>query len=244
MPTMMTKNNTKLRLSSEPEHPQAAADKIGPDDRRYADLVHRGFNKRFAGNPDYVRLVGSTEQVVDAVQDAVLDKLRVVVRSGGHCLEGFVADPAVQVIIDTSVMTNVHYDPDMGAFAVEAGATIGEMYRKLFLGWGVTIPAVISPDIGVGGHVLGGGFGFLCRQHGLAVDHLYGVEVVVVDETGTARSVIATREPSDPTTRTCGGHTPAAEAATLGSSPDTGLDRRKPRVPNLPDCYPRPRTRC
>jgi aclacinomycin oxidase len=38
----------------------------------------------------------------------------------------------------------------------------------------------------------------LCRQHGLAADHLYGVEVVVVDATGAARSVVATREPSDP----------------------------------------------
>ena len=132
----------------------------------------RGFNKRFAGKPDYVRLVGSTEQVVDAVQDAVRDKLRVAVRSGGHCLEGFVADPAVRVVIDTSLMTGVYFDPEMGAFAVEAGTTLGEVYRKLFLGWGVTIPAGESPDIGVGGHVLGGAFGFLCRQHGLAADHL------------------------------------------------------------------------
>jgi FAD/FMN-containing dehydrogenase len=173
-------------------------DKVGPDDPRYADLVRRGFNKRFAGKPDYVRLVGSTEQVADAVQDAARDKLRVAVRSGGHCLEGFVADPAVRVVIDTSLMTGVDYDPEMDAFAVEAGATLGEAYRKLFLGWGVTIPAGESPDLGVGGHVLGGAFGFLCRQHGLAADHLYGVEVVVVDETGTARSVVATREPSDP----------------------------------------------
>jgi aclacinomycin oxidase len=30
------------------------------------------------------------------------------------------------------------------------------------------------------------------------VDHLYGVEVVVVDQDGTARAVIATREPNDP----------------------------------------------
>jgi FAD/FMN-containing dehydrogenase len=95
-------------------------------------------------------------------------------------------------------MTSIYYDPDMGAFAVESGATLGEVYRKLFLGWGVTIPAGISPNIGVGGHVLGGAFGYLCRQHGLAADHLYGVEVVVVDETGTARSVVATLDPSDP----------------------------------------------
>lgn len=186
------------QTSNSHQPPQVASHKIGPNDLRYADLVRRGANKRFAGKPDYVHVVGSTEQVVDAVQDAVRDKLRVAVRSGGHCLEGFVADPAVQVVIDTSLMTSVYYDPAMGAFAVEAGATLGEMYRKLFLGWGMTIPAGISPDIGVGGHILGGAFGFLCRKHGLAVDHLYGVEVVVVDETGTAKSVVATRELSDP----------------------------------------------
>src|SRR5690349_10270081 len=110
------------------QHPRAASDKVGPDDLRYADLVRRGFNKRFAGKPDYVRLVGSTEQVVDAVQEAVRNQLRVAVRSGGHCLEGFVADPAVRVIIDTSLMTSIYYDPDMGAFAVESGATLGEVY--------------------------------------------------------------------------------------------------------------------
>ena len=92
----------------------------------------------------------------------------------------------------------IYYDSEVGAFAIEPGVRLGEMYRRLFLGWGVTIPAGVSPNVGVGGHVLGGGFGYLCRQHGLAADHLYGVEVVVVDETGTAKSVTATREPSDP----------------------------------------------
>jgi hypothetical protein len=178
--------------------PNPPGSKIGPDDARFPDLVGKRFNKRFTGKPDYFRLVGSTEQVVQALEDAVRDKLKVVARSGGHCLEGFVSDPAVRVVIDTSLMTGLHYDTKMCAFAVEAGLTLGEAYRKLFLGWGVTIPAGESPDIGVGGHVLGGAFGFLCRQHGLAVDHLYGVEVVTVDEAGRARSVVATREPSDP----------------------------------------------
>ena len=172
--------------------------RIEPGDPRYADLVRRGFNRRFAGKPDYVRLVGSTDDVVAAVQDAVRDDARVVVRSGGHCLEGFVDDPAARVLIDTSLMTGVAYDPEKGAFGIEAGTTLGEAYRRLFLEWGVTIPAGESPDIGMGGHVSGGAFGFLCRQHGLAADHLYGIEVVVVDAAGTARSVVATREESDP----------------------------------------------
>jgi FAD binding domain/Berberine and berberine like len=175
-----------------------SSDKIGPDDPRYAALLQKRFNKRFSGKPDYVRLVGSTAQVVDALHEAVHNELRVVVRSGGHCLEGFVSDPAVRVVIDTSLMTGLHYDAQMGAFAVEAGVTLGEAYRKLFLGWGVTIPAGESPDIGFGGHVVGGAFGFLCRQHGLAADHLHAVEVVVADQTGTVRSVVATCEPSDP----------------------------------------------
>jgi hypothetical protein len=197
---------THYRAES-PQHQRVAPETVGPTDPRYTDLVRRGFNKRFTGKPDYVRLVGSTEQVVDAVQDAVRDNLRIAVRSGGHCLEGFVADPAVRVVIDTSLMTGVSYDPEMDAFAVEAGTTLGEVYRRLFLGWGVMIPAGESPDLGVGGHVLGGAFGFFCRQHGLAADHLYGVEVVVVDESGTARSVVATREPSDPNRELWWAHT-------------------------------------
>jgi aclacinomycin oxidase len=186
---------------------RVAPDKIRPDDPRYAELARRGFNKRFIGRPAYIRLVGSTEQVVEAVQDAVRDRLRLSVRSGGHCLEGFVADPAVRVLIDTSLMTAVYDDPEMSAIAIEAGATLGEVYRKLFLGWGVTIPAGESPDIGMGGHVVGGAFGFLCRQHGLAADYLYGVEVVVVDDSGTASSVVATREPSDPNRELWWAHT-------------------------------------
>jgi FAD/FMN-containing dehydrogenase len=182
-------------------------DRIEPDDPRYAELVGRGFNKRFSGRPDHVRLVGSTEQVVEAVQEAVRDGRRVAVRSGGHCLEGFVDDPAVRVLIDTSLMTGVSFDPAMGAIAVEAGTTLGELYRRLFLGWGVTIPAGESPQLGVGGHVLGGAFGFLCRQHGLAADFLHAVEVVVVDEGGVARSLVATGEPSDPNRELWWAHT-------------------------------------
>ena len=179
-----------------PSH--AAPGRIGPDDPRYAVLLRRGLNKRFAGKPDYVRLVTSTAEVVAAVQEAVGEGLRLAVRGGGHCLEGFVANPDVRVLIDTSLMTGVWFDPQMGAFAVEAVTTLAELYRRLYLGWGVTLPAGESPDIGVGGHVTGGAFGFLCRQHGLAADHLHAVEVVVVDATGTARSVVASREPSDP----------------------------------------------
>jgi FAD/FMN-containing dehydrogenase len=120
------------------------------------------------------------------------------VTSGGHCLEGFVSNPEVRAILDISPMKRIEYDAERGAVAVEAGATVGETFRKLFETWGVVIPLGEHPDIGMGGHVAGGAFGFLCRQLGLAADYLYAVEVVTVDEGGRAASVVATRETSDP----------------------------------------------
>src|SRR5437867_1246079 len=172
--------------------------RIGPDDPRYREVVDKRFNKRFKASPDYVRLVSSTDQVVSAVQEAVREGRRLAVTSGGHCLEGFVSNPEVRVIIDVSPMKRVYYDAERSAVAVECGATVGETFRALFETWGVVIPLGEHPDIGMGGHVVGGAFGFLCRQYGLAADYLYAVEVATVNEGGRASSVVATRETSDP----------------------------------------------
>ena len=177
---------------------QIESNRLGPDDPQYRAVVEKRFNKRFRASPDYVRLVSSTDQVVSAIEDAVKEGRRLIVTSGGHCLEGFVSDPDVRVIIDVSPMKRIYFDPQMRAVAVEAGATVGETFRALFEQWGTVIPLGEYPEIGMGGHVVGGAFGFLCRQLGLAADYLYAVEVVTVNERDQASSVIATREPTDP----------------------------------------------
>ena len=183
---------------STPDDATIESIRIGPGDPRYLAVVEKRFNKRFRASPDYVRLVRSTDQVVSAVEEAVREGRRLAVTSGGHCLEGFVSDPEMRVILDVSPMKRVYYDPERSAVAVEAGVTVGEAFRALFEKWGVVIPLGEYPEIGMGGHVVGGAFGFLCRQLGLAADYLYAVEVVTVDEGGRASSVVATREPSDP----------------------------------------------
>ncbi|MDH6109727.1 hypothetical protein P3T36_000498 [Kitasatospora sp. MAP12-15] len=170
---------------------------VGPADCRYESLL-RGNNFRFVGAPEEIRVLGSTAQVVRAVSDAVRSGRRVAVRSGGHCFEGFTADPAVRLLLDLSPMDAVGFDAERGAFAVQPGATLGQVYRRLFTGWGVTIPAGGCPEVGAGGHLSGGGYGPLSRRYGSVVDHLYGVEVVVADRDGNVRPVVATREPDDP----------------------------------------------
>lgn len=170
---------------------------IRAGDPRYDELAGRG-NRRFAGKPDVIRLVGTTDDVVSAVQEAVDAGHRIAVRSGGHNLENFVDHPDIHTVIDMSAMRAVTYDDEHQAFMIEPGATLVEAYQELANGWGVTFPGGLYPGVGVGGHVVGGGYGYLSRLHGLAVDHLYGVEVVVVDNDGHARSVIATADTDDP----------------------------------------------
>ncbi|MGA4838285.1 FAD-binding oxidoreductase [Streptomyces sp. G45] len=188
---------TATAAEAAPDQRSAAPVSVRPGDSRYAELT-TGVNRRWTGRPREVRLVRSTDQVVAAVDEAVREGLRVTVRGGGHCLADFVFHKDVDLVLDMSLMKQVSFDEARGAFAVEAGATLMEVYDALYKEWGVTLPGGLCYSVGVGGHVSGGGFGLLSRQHGLTVDHLYAVEVVVADGDRRVRSVVATREPDDP----------------------------------------------
>lgn len=179
---------------------------IKPGDVRYPSMLF-GDNFRFVGAPDEVRVVSTAAEVVTAVEDAVRTGAWIAPRSGGHCFENFTADPGVKILLDLSPMDAVGFDPAMNAFFVEPGARLGEVYTTLFKRWGVTIPAGGCPDVGAGGHFAGGGYGPLSRRYGSVVDHLYAVEVVVVDGHGKVRTVVATREPHDPNRELWWAHT-------------------------------------
>jgi aclacinomycin oxidase len=166
---------------------------VDRDDPRYPDLV-LGRSHRFVGTPDQVHLVTSTSDVVDAVQHAVDTGRRLAVRSGGHSYEDIVTHRDVRVLIDVSRLSEVGFDESMGAFVIGAGAKLGDAYRTLYTGWGVTFPGGACATVGAGGHITGGGYGPLTRKYGYAADHLYAVEVVVVDEAGRAKAVLATRD--------------------------------------------------
>jgi FAD binding domain-containing protein/berberine-like enzyme len=179
---------------------------IRPGDPRYGDLS-TGTNLRRVGTPDEIVLVHSPRQVADAVAGAVRARRRFTVQSGRHCYEDFVTNADIRTVIDVSAMNAVHFDQTRRAFVVEAGTELGELYATLFKDWGVTLPGGSCPSVGAGGHILGGGYGPLCRSLGLTVDHLYGVEVVVVDRDGAVRTVVATRERDDPNRELWWAHT-------------------------------------
>ncbi|MFD7549587.1 BBE domain-containing protein [Streptomyces sp. NPDC059578] len=193
----MKHDNTYGEEGNGPAYLTPSSTKVTPDDIRYENL-RRAYNYRFTAKPDYFRLVHSPRQVEEAVREAVTARKRITVRSGGHCGEDFVAAPDVDVILDLSPMSHVGFDRERRAFVIEAGTRVGKMINDLFHHWGVTVPCGFCMGVGAGGHISGGGYGPLSRLMGLSVDHLYAIEVVVVDGDGEVSTVVATREEDDP----------------------------------------------
>jgi hypothetical protein len=170
--------------------------RIERGDARYETLV-RGFNLRWVGHPSHIEACGDAAQVARTVQQAVDEKLRITVRSGGHCYENFAVGNDGGVIVDTSPMNRVYFDAEHQAFCIEAGATLWTVYWNLYKEYGLTLPGGSCYSVGAGGHITGGGYGLLSREHGLVVDWLDAVEMVHVDGDGRARVVRAGRDGSE-----------------------------------------------
>ncbi|MGW2406341.1 FAD-dependent oxidoreductase [Streptomyces sp. NPDC001739] len=180
---------------------------VVPGDARY-EALRRGFNQRFIATPDYVSVIGSTGEAVAALNKYLADhrsdeslSRRITVRSGGHCYENFVCGEDVGVILDLGQMDRAYLDQEMGAYCVEAGATNWHVATHLYAPFGVALPGGSCYSVGAGGHVSGGGYGLLSRQHGLTVDYLYAVEVVVVRDGQHAEVVVARRDSPEPELR-------------------------------------------
>jgi FAD/FMN-containing dehydrogenase len=170
--------------------------RIYPSDPRY-DTMRMGFNRRWVGAPAYIQLVNNASDTVQAVQRALDAGLRITVRGGGHCYEDFSSGNYGGVIIDLSNMQNVYMDRP-GRVCVEGGATLWNVYETLFKNYNLALPGGSCYSVGVGGHIVGGGYGLLSRQFGLVVDYLSGVDVVCVNRHGQARLVRARK--GDPKT--------------------------------------------
>jgi FAD/FMN-containing dehydrogenase len=171
---------------------------VPPTDPRYLTLV-TGFNQRFKGNPKYVQLCGDAKQVLQAVQTAVNNDLRITVRGGGHCYEDFVSCNEGGVIIDLSPMNAVYKEGDL--FWVEGGCTLWNVYTQLYKEYDVTLPGGSCYSVGAGGHVVGGGYGLLSRKYGLTIDYLYEIEVVYVTKSKKAKIIRVNRDSTDPNKR-------------------------------------------
>src|SRR5829696_8493073 len=148
---------------------------IWPQDPAYEE-ARQSFNARFSRYPAAIVVCDNMSDVRNGVRWARQEGMPLRARSGGHSYEAFsVVDDGL--VIDVGGLTAVDVDVSRGEAVIGAGVRLLDCYRRL---WehGVTIPAGTCPSVGIAGLTLGGGIGFLSRQHGLTCDNLVAIELV------------------------------------------------------------------
>lgn len=169
-------------------------------DNNYSGL-DRGFNQRFSlddkvdGIGEGIYIVRNDLDVLSALEKiysygAKSGEVRMI--SGGHCYENFTFQRSAgnenytKYVIDLSNMQRIWEEEIDGIeyIAIESGASNWLMQSALHSQFGVTLPGGSCYSVCAGGHLSGGGYGLLSRLHGLTVDYLAGVEMVIPNRDG------------------------------------------------------------
>jgi FAD/FMN-containing dehydrogenase len=143
------------------------------------DTARAVWNGAIDRRPRLIARCSGPADVATAVRFAREHDLQIAVRGGGHGVDGSaVCDDGI--VIDLSGMRAVTVDPGSGTAHVQGGALWGDVDQASQAHGLATTGGIVS-HTGVAGLTLGGGIGWLMRQHGLTVDNLLAADVVTAD---------------------------------------------------------------
>jgi FAD/FMN-containing dehydrogenase len=149
---------------------------IGQDDTRY-DEARKVYNAMIDKRPAVIAQCTGPDDVARVVVFARDHGLLLAVHGGGHNGAGLgTCDDGV--VVDLSLLKDVHVDPEARTVRVGGGCTWGEVDRATNE-HGLATPSGIISTTGVGGLTLGGGIGHLTRKCGLTIDNLLEADVVL-----------------------------------------------------------------
>ncbi len=143
------------------------------------DTLRKGFNKRINRYPKVIALCKTTKGAADAVQYAIKNNLKVTVKSGGHCMEGY-SNLEGGMVINLSLLNAVEW-VDSNTIKVGPACTLKKLYEAVFAKHKY-LPGGSCQTVGIGGLTLGGGYGLMSRTYGLTCDSL--LETTMVDGGG------------------------------------------------------------
>ena len=151
---------------------------LRPGDEGWNDavLVWNGMAARI---PALVAQPTSASGVAAAVAFAATHRLLLGVKGGGHNIGG-TAIAEQGLVLDMSRMREVAVDPEARLAHVGPGCRLADVDRATQAHGLATVLGFVS-EVGVAGLTLGGGFGYLARRFGWAVDNLDEVEIVTAD---------------------------------------------------------------
>lgn len=143
------------------------------------DAARRVYNLMIDKRPALIVRCGGVADVISAVNYARERQIPVSVRSGGHNVAGN-AICENGLVIDLSRLKGIRVDPAARTVRAQAGVTYAELDRET-QAFDLAAPGGTVSSTGIAGLTLGGGFGWLQRQHGLACDNLLSVDIVTAD---------------------------------------------------------------
>ncbi|BDX33745.1 putative FAD-linked oxidoreductase YgaK [Mycobacterium antarcticum] len=157
---------------------------VHPGDAEYP-TARLSWNLRFSHEPAVIVFARETHDVVNALAWAREHAMPVRVRSGGHCLEGWsTVDDGI--VIDVSEMKSATIDAN--AHTATVGAGLKQLEAVTALGEaGFAAPTGTEGTVGLVGATLGGGFGLLTRNFGMASDNLLAAEIVIAAKDGAVQ---------------------------------------------------------
>ncbi|KOS20232.1 6-hydroxy-D-nicotine oxidase [Escovopsis weberi] len=130
----------------------------------------------------------SDEDVSHTVKFACQHKIDIAVRGGGHSTSG-ASSVEGGLVIDLSRMRRVVVDPVTRTVTAQGGALWEDVDRETIKHGLACVGGTVN-HTGVGGLTLGGGYGWLSGRHGLVVDNLLWVRMVLAD----GRIVVASKD--------------------------------------------------
>ncbi|MDI9916723.1 FAD-binding oxidoreductase [Rhodococcus sp. IEGM 1379] len=164
---------------------------VRPDNSDYPD-ARACWNLLFNHAPRVIVFARETQDVVNAVGWARQNQIQIRVRSGGHCLEGW-SSVDDGIVIDVSEMKSATIDTASNTATVGAGLNQTEAVALLG-NVGFAAPTGTEGTVSLGGATLGGGFGLLTRNFGMACDNLVAAEVVVTSNVDGAKTIVVDEE--------------------------------------------------
>jgi len=153
-------------------------DLLRPQDEEY-ERARAIWNAMADRTPALIARCADVADVQAAVRVAAAAGVLTAVRCGGHSLAGF-STCQDGLVINLSRMRQISVDPENRRARFAGGCLLGSIDAATQKD-GLVFPSGVVSHTGASGLVLGGGFGWLTRLHGLSCDNVEGFTLVAAD---------------------------------------------------------------